>query len=68
MNLNKGCIEIIKILFTLPKQIRMNLNKGCIEIIFQNPKPIPLQGWTLTRVVLKFYIASLTISNIFDEP
>ena len=33
MNLNKGCIEIIK----LPKlkwiKCKMNLNKGCIEIV-----------------------------------
>ena len=33
MNLNKGCIEIVKAGKNVTIQTEMNLNKGCIEIL-----------------------------------
>ena len=54
MNLNKGCIEIEVSKVKGFDKWMMNLNKGCIEIVTTNSGKMPISGWTLTRVVLKF--------------
>ena len=33
MNLNKGCIEILRWFNNILQFFKMNLNKGCIEIV-----------------------------------
>ena len=43
MNLNKGCIEIVKIGSGINMDSKMNLNKGCIEMSLQEMKAIRLQ-------------------------
>ena len=53
MNLNKGCIEIVRLPVSRCVLWLMNLNKGCIEIFDRHVFLQILQGWTLTRVVLK---------------